>query len=152
MPDTKINPQEVTSPQSTSEGSYFSRLFSGRLGRANYFYGMLWINLGIPLILIVPIFVLALIGIPSGAVFIVQLLYSPAWILYSFSFIIRRLHDFNKSGWLSLIMLIPIVNIILGLFLLFKKGDETVNSYGAPPKLKLDARLVFNIKPKPEIS
>lgn len=46
--------------------------------------------------------------------------------------IIRRLNDINRTGWLSLIMLIPIANIILWLYLVFARGDEGSNDYGAP--------------------
>lgn len=35
---------------------------------------------------------------------------------------IKRLRDIGKSGWWCLIMLIPIANILLLLFLLFKRG------------------------------
>ena len=47
-------------------------------------------------------------------------------------------------------MLVPIANLILGLFLLFKKGDEAINKYGPQTKLEIDKRLVFGIKPKRE--
>ena len=43
---------------------------------------------------------------------------------------IRRLHDFNQSGWLALLSLIPIINIFFGLFLCCLRGDEHSNRYG----------------------
>lgn len=36
-----------------------------------------------------------------------------------FSITIRRLHDLGHSGWLSLLLLIPLVNLILIIYLLF---------------------------------
>ena len=50
---------------------------------------------------------------------------------FSFIFTIRRLHDRNHTGWLSLLILVPLVNIIMGLYLVFAPGDDRQNSYGA---------------------
>jgi len=46
---------------------------------------------------------------------------------------IRRLHDINMSGWLVLLSLIPFVDAIFQLFLLFKKGTDGDNDYGPDP-------------------
>ena len=46
---------------------------------------------------------------------------------------VRRLHDINKSGWWVLVGVIPFVNIIGGLLLLYwmcKKGDQKDNRFG----------------------
>ena len=43
---------------------------------------------------------------------------------------IKRLHDVDKSGWWALIMLIPLVNLCLGIYLLFAKGTEGSNRFG----------------------
>jgi uncharacterized membrane protein YhaH (DUF805 family) len=48
--------------------------------------------------------------------------------------IVKRLHDLNKSGWLWLLGLIPLVNVFFGIYLLFGKGTEASNDYGAPPE------------------
>lgn len=45
-------------------------------------------------------------------------------------FSIRRLHDLNKTGWLMLLILIPLINIIFMLYLLIAKGDEGTNRFG----------------------
>ena len=45
----------------------------------------------------------------------------------------RRLHDMNKSGWLQLIWLIPILGWIYMIYLLVQDGDAADNQYGAPP-------------------
>lgn len=47
---------------------------------------------------------------------------------------VRRLHDFNASGWWYLLVLIPVVNIVLMLVLLFKRGTEGINRFGPDPK------------------
>jgi len=46
---------------------------------------------------------------------------------------IRRLHDLNRSGWFMLIVLIPIVDVIFGLYMLFRRGTEGSNKYGEDP-------------------
>ena len=57
--------------------------------------------------------------------------------VFTIIFFIRRLHDINMSGWWSLLSIIPIVNIIFGIFALVKKGTEGGNNFGparATPK------------------
>ena len=50
---------------------------------------------------------------------------------------VRRIHDFNKSGWYALILFIPVVDIFFFFFLLLKKGTLDTNNYG--PRQTLDA-------------
>lgn len=50
---------------------------------------------------------------------------------------VKRLHDVDKSGWLLLLVLIPLVNIALGLYLLFADGTVGPNRYGADPKNRM---------------
>ncbi|WP_335972996.1 DUF805 domain-containing protein [Acinetobacter calcoaceticus] len=49
---------------------------------------------------------------------------------FNFVFTIRRLHDRNNTGWLSLLMLIPAVNFIFMIYLFAAKGTEGTNDYG----------------------
>ena len=46
---------------------------------------------------------------------------------------IRRLHDIGKSGWVLLIVLIPILGAVMLLFLFNVKGDAIENDYGHIP-------------------
>jgi uncharacterized membrane protein YhaH (DUF805 family) len=45
---------------------------------------------------------------------------------------IKRLHDLDKSGWLYLLGIIPIVSFFFALYLIFFKGTDGNNKYGAP--------------------
>ena len=54
-------------------------------------------------------------------------------LIQYFPLAVRRLHDFNVSGWWILISFIPCGQLII-LWLIFKKGTEGVNDYGEPPK------------------
>ena len=47
---------------------------------------------------------------------------------------VRRLHDFNASGWWYLLVLIPLANIALFVFLLLKPGNNGGNRFGGNPK------------------
>ena len=43
---------------------------------------------------------------------------------------IRRLHDIGKSGWMQLVILIPLVGWIWFLILMAKEGEAGRNQYG----------------------
>jgi uncharacterized membrane protein YhaH (DUF805 family)/type II secretory pathway pseudopilin PulG len=49
---------------------------------------------------------------------------------------VRRLHDLGQSGWLALLMLLPCINTIMGLWLLFAPGtpraSAAVSGIGSP--------------------
>ena len=48
----------------------------------------------------------------------------------------RRLHDINKSGWLQLIGLIPLIGWIIIIIWCATEGHKKKNKYGAPIKLR----------------
>ncbi len=56
-----------------------------------------------------------------------------AMVVAGFILVIKRLHDLDHSGWLSLIGLVPLVNLIFGLYLLFAKGTPGSNRFGNAP-------------------
>lgn len=58
------------------------------------------------------------------------------FMYFMFVFSIKRLHDFNKSGWFSLFNLIPIVNLFFIAWLSMNIGDEGRNSFGDPRPTK----------------
>ena len=68
--------------------------------------------------------ILSLVGI--GVVYI-------AMIVISIMLAVQRLHDLDKTGWLYLLILVPLVNIIFGLYMLFARGTQSANRYGNPP-------------------
>ena len=51
----------------------------------------------------------------------------------SLSVQVRRLHDGGISGWLSLIMVVPIVGPVVILVLTILPSDRRVNRWGPPP-------------------
>ena len=54
------------------------------------------------------------------------------YIYFYCVFVVRRLHDLNKAGWLLLLLFIPVINLFFILYLLLASGTPTVNQYGAP--------------------
>jgi hypothetical protein len=49
-------------------------------------------------------------------------------MVIAFMLTIQRCHDFNVTGWLSLLMLVPLANLIF----LFIPGTDGPNRFGAP--------------------
>jgi uncharacterized membrane protein YhaH (DUF805 family) len=53
-------------------------------------------------------------------------------IYFSVIFLIRRLHDRNHNGWLSLLIFVPVVNLVFTLYLLLAPSHNESNEYGPP--------------------
>ncbi len=70
-------------------------------------------------------------GFPATAIIIFVILYI-ALLYLNIIFTIRRLHDMNKTGWLSLLLIIPLINLFFMLYLSIGKGTLGANNYGLP--------------------
>lgn len=68
-----------------------------------------------------------IIGASEGEGFLLLLI---ALCIIDYCLGIGRLHDLDVSGWYSLLFFVPILNIFLGLYLLFAKGTDGANKYG----------------------
>ncbi len=64
---------------------------------------------------------------------ILSSLYSLAVIIPSLAVSVRRLHDLGKSGWMYLIIFIPIIGAIWLIVLDATVGNVGDNKYGADP-------------------
>jgi uncharacterized membrane protein YhaH (DUF805 family) len=121
-----VNPYAKPAAAVTEEAEAYQEVkvfaASGRIGRVRYIaYGM-----GI-------YFLFAILGALLTMV-IGQAGMIVAWIaivVVGFMLTIQRCHDFNTTGWLSILMLIPLVNLIFW----FIPGTDGPNNYGArtPP-------------------
>lgn len=58
---------------------------------------------------------------------------------------IRRIHDLNKSGWLWLLFLIPLVNIFFGIYVMCAKGTEGNNNYGPQRQTEQTEKLLGSL-------
>lgn len=62
-----------------------------------------------------------------------SLIFSLITLLPSLAAGARRLHDLNKSGWLQLLWLIPILGWIPLIYFLAQEGNSETNQYGESP-------------------
>lgn len=66
-------------------------------------------------------------------VLLLVIIVATGFILIFISVFSRRFHDIGKSGYWGIIGIIPYLNLILVLFLLFKKGTNGINKFGEAP-------------------
>jgi len=104
--------------------------FEGRLNRKTYWLTVLAIMVGsiIPLALDAIIFSAADSGMP-----VLTLIYSLALIWPGLAIAVKRLHDRGRSGWFYLLMFVPILNLWPQIEILFLRGTDGANDYGADP-------------------
>lgn len=130
---------ELTEP--VSNETYMPKMFAvnGRIGRVRYIaYSVAAGLLMFPLmfVLLGGIGFLAAAGSPTaGAGAGVLGIIAFYGLSFAVSIILarRRFNDMNKTGWLSLLMLIPIVNFFVFLWLVFGPGDAQSNDFGPAP-------------------
>jgi uncharacterized membrane protein YhaH (DUF805 family) len=96
--------------------------FDGRAGRAEFWYFVL-AN-------VIVYFALLILAQISGLFLVLYFLYGLAMIVPSIAVAIRRLHDTDKTGWLLLVGLIPLVGFIILLVFYIQEGTAGPNQYG----------------------
>jgi uncharacterized membrane protein YhaH (DUF805 family) len=106
--------------------------FNGRARRKEYWMFALF-NF---IFLIVAIILDNVLGLTAG-----KLPYGVFYFLYAFAVLIpgiavsvRRLHDIGKSGWMILIVLIPLIGAIWLFVLTVMDSNPGENKYGPNPK------------------
>ena len=127
-----------------ADSHYQPRLFQikGRLGRVRYFVYAMTITLIVYAIMVVASVILGATGVlidpdGSGAMLLVMMPLFGLCVLFaavmSIIYGVRRLNDMNMSGWLILLMFVPLANIVIGLMMLFVPGSQGDNKYGLAP-------------------
>ncbi len=123
----------------SNDATYVPSVFSieGRIGRLRYlaytFFSMSVLMFVIGIVAAIAVPTLAPtggLGIMGSILMIV--FYLPV-IVVSLIIAKRRLNDLNQSGWLSLLLIVPLVNFFFGLYLLFAGGTQGTNNYGLRP-------------------
>jgi uncharacterized membrane protein YhaH (DUF805 family) len=94
---------------------------SGRIGRARYIVYSVVVTM---LLMLVAGGSVALLGAFGMAVLVVAYI---AMFVISIMLTIQRSHDFNMTGWFSLLALVPLVNLLFW----FVPGTDGPNRFGA---------------------
>lgn len=101
---------------------------AGRIGRVRY----IAYSFVTGLIIYIPFVLLAMMLSPETLVSVmpfVMIIIGVLGLIAQFLFTIQRCHDFNVSGWLSLLIIVP-----LGVFVFwFVPGTQGPNRFGPPP-------------------
>jgi uncharacterized membrane protein YhaH (DUF805 family) len=110
--------------------------FKGRIGRLRY----LAYNAGYNLLMLGALFVMGggaagLATIPDfGTAYgIAYLVANIAGFVITIMWGKRRLNDLNRTGWLMLLLIVPVVNLLFILYLICFSGNDESNNYGPPP-------------------
>ena len=124
----------------TSVATCFSKFvnFQGRASRSEFWWFALFVFL---------VCFVAIIIDDATNQSIVQSIAGLALFLPSLSVQVRRLHDTDKSGWWSLLDIIPLIGSIILLIICTLKGTPGTNRFGENPLLvheNSDTRLENN--------
>ena len=99
-------------------------VFDGRAKRSEY-----WLFMLIHIIISI---ILGLIPLVLNWFVVVEVVYFLALLVPVLAVGARRLHDSGKSGWLQLILLIPLIGWIIVIILMALPSDDE-NKYGPRP-------------------
>jgi len=94
---------------------------SGRIGRARYIVYSILVQFA----LILP--AMALVALSPGPGLVVLAVAYIATFVISIMLTIQRSHDFNMTGWFSLLVFVPLVNLLFW----FAPGTDGHNRFGA---------------------
>ena len=114
----------------TDSGGDFTPFYSprGRFGRLSY---LAWMMVTAFLFGIVMIPLGTLASAAGGEIGMIFLMFSYVpLLLLTIVYGVRRLHDMSLSGWLSLLVIVPVLNVVFGLVLMLAPGTRAVNRFG----------------------
>lgn len=123
-------PQAQVGDELPEFGELKVRSLSGRIGRVRYLgwsAALSFIVFGAYLVASL----LMAVSLPLGVVAIAAVVI--AAMVFSVPIGVQRLHDLGWSGWLWLALMVPFVNVVLSLLMLFMPGEQSANRFGPPP-------------------
>ncbi|MCX9158021.1 DUF805 domain-containing protein [Niveibacterium sp. 24ML] len=100
--------------------------FSGRFNRSTYIAASVYS--------LVAIFLFALLA-ALGKLALLSVVGMLVASIYSIRCVVLRLHDMGRTGWLTLLLCIPVVNFVMTLILLFVRGNDGLNDHGPEPSV-----------------
>jgi uncharacterized membrane protein YhaH (DUF805 family) len=68
-----------------------------------------------------------------------------AMLVVTVILLIQRLHDLNHSGWMCLLMFIPLLNLFFTLYVVFAPGTKGSNNHGLPPPPNKTWHWIFGL-------
>ena len=104
--------------------------FQGRARRKEY-----WMFTLFSFIIYMILFIIfaKIMSLPKGYM-ITAAIYTLAVFFPTLAVTIRRLHDTNRSGWWSLLVIIPVIGILILLIFMLLDSTPSNNNYGENPK------------------
>lgn len=105
--------------------------YDNRLNRKRYILRSITVAVAVIVVAIILSVIANKLG--SGAIAALGILVSALPIIPAFMLSIRRLHDLNRPAWWCIGFFIPMVNFVLGIYLLFFRGTKGPNQYGPDP-------------------
>lgn len=109
--------------------------FQGRAQRAEYWFFALFNIIACVLLMVLDLMLgTAPTAAEGGGIGILTMIYALAITIPAFALSVRRLHDTNRSGWMLLINLIPLIGPIVILVFFLQDSTPGANQYGPNPK------------------
>jgi uncharacterized membrane protein YhaH (DUF805 family) len=130
------NPYAAPTNPAAGNQTYQPRIFSlhGRIGRLRYI-AYSWLSSVVATILaFVLVSTLSGFSMASGqaGTILTWMAYFPV-VAAGVIMAKRRLNDIDKSGWLAILIFVPVINAFFGLYLMLKGGSEGANRFGLAP-------------------
>jgi uncharacterized membrane protein YhaH (DUF805 family) len=126
--------------------NWIKNVLKGRLSRKEFLIGILLVCFlaALSTMIAFGLFYLFMDNIFLAFIVMVAFILDMTLLFYiKFSLFVRRLQDFNQDWKWALFYFVSPVNIILFVYLLFKKGDQLENIYG-PNTSKNIKGILFN--------
>jgi len=126
------NPYQTPGSPVEDQGEQYSEVkilsTAGRLGRVRYIGYTVGLSMLLAIAMGLVMAISAAAGIAALSVIVTVLGYV-AIIALQIILTVQRCHDFNSSGWLSILAIIPLVNLIFWAI----PGTDGPNRFGNPP-------------------
>ena len=126
------NPYQTPGSPVEDQGEQYSEVkilsTAGRLGRVRYIGYTVGLSMLLAIAMGLVMAMSATAGIAALSVIVTVLGYV-AIIALQIILTVQRCHDFNSSGWLSILAIIPLVNLIFWAI----PGTDGPNRFGNPP-------------------
>ena len=120
--------------------------FCGRASRSEFWWWFLFYVLASLIVALVSI-IFALTPLVNTIAPVLNALVHLVLFVPSLSVMVRRLHDIDFSGWLVLLLFIPIVGALVLLYFCCRKGGAKSNRFGNPSmNVKCSKTIVYDKK------